>query len=175
MMQEIEERVRLTNECAARLGISRLGIACTPDNVVSLMMGEEGTRFAHQGRVPETGLDCLGLVAWALLQTNWVAENPTNTLRVNYPRLPRPRDLEEIMLDECYEVTNGPLLPGDLLTFGWSRETGMRHVATVQFVYPWRGIDMVHAHPSIGRVVVQPLSDEWMATLRGAYRLKCWA
>ncbi|MGN6277182.1 MAG: peptidoglycan endopeptidase [Sphingomonas sp.] len=39
--------------------------------------GAVGARFRVHGRAPEEGLDCVGLVAWALAAGGWRAEVPS--------------------------------------------------------------------------------------------------
>lgn len=124
------------------------------DTVVAAARTCVGTRFRPQGRLPGTGLDCVGVALVASAAAGARFEVPAYALGGD----------DEARLDAalagqgCARVATAA--PGDLLVA--APAPGRRHLAVVT---P-RGI--VHAHAGLGRVVEGPLDPAW--TVVAAWR-----
>ena len=118
-----------------------------------------GTRFRLHGRDPETGLDCIGVLAAALAATGRPAPLP-NGYRLRTRRLLPLRALA----GACgFSEAQGPVLPGDVL---------LVRTAPCQFhlvIAATRG-RFVHAHAGLKRVVALdrlpawPIAGHWRMT-----------
>lgn len=114
-----------------------------------------GTRFRSQGRTPQLGLDCIGVVLVAAAAAGVpVAAVPAYRLGGDYP------DAEAILLGHgCARVDAA--LPGDIL--GLAPSVQQRHFGIVT------PLGLVHAHAGLDRVVEGPIDPAW--TIIGAWRL----
>lgn len=84
-----------------------------------------GTRFRHQGRDPEVGLDCVGLVLAAHAAAGIEIEAPAD-----YPRHPDARELSGLLNQEFERLLPGmPWGPGDVLQLREDGNRYGRHVA----------------------------------------------
>lgn len=109
-----------------------------------------GTRFRLLGRLPETGLDCVGLVACALAAAGRDVRAPTgyalrNTTIEPWLRLAGANGFGAVSSDEAR---------GDLLLA--RPGPGQHHL-----IVALGGGEFVHAHAGLGRVVVQPEPLAW--------------
>ena len=114
-----------------------------------------GARFRLHGRHPDSGLDCIGLVAHALAASGWVGDVPTGyALRGGDPGVVAG------FLDQCLPRGDSER-PGDILLV--APGAGQLHLA----IRTARGI--VHADASLRRVVERPGTAPW--PLIGAWRI----
>ncbi|NTU77719.1 MAG: C40 family peptidase, partial [Alphaproteobacteria bacterium] len=82
-----------------------------------------GTPFHHQGRAPQVGLDCIGLIVVALRAVGFVARD-----RTDYS--PRPDGLSLVHALEDHgavSVELNDIVPGDVLLFRYDGQP--QHVA----------------------------------------------
>jgi cell wall-associated NlpC family hydrolase len=115
-----------------------------------------GTRFRLHGRSPETGLDCIGLLAAALARIGRPAPLPTGyTLRSHV--LPALDGLAEA----CgFAETDAAIVPGDVLLL---RVGPCQHHLAIAASHG----RFVHAHAGLRRVVIVPEPLGWPV-------LRCW-
>ena len=117
-----------------------------------------GTRFRLHGRDPETGLDCIGVLAAALAALERPAPLPCG-YRLRTHRLPPLRALA----GACgFSEAGRPILPGDVL---------LVRTAPCQFhlvIAAARG-RFVHAHAGLKRVVMLDRLPDW--PIAGHWRL----
>ena len=118
------------------------------DSVVSLARAQIGTPYVRGGTSPARGFDCSGLVKYVL-----------SLIDVASPRTARL----QARLGQAVAVDRAALLPGDILTFGRSKQ-GASHVA----IYVGDG-RYVHASVTAGRVIESTL-DRPESSLVRAWR-----
>lgn len=107
-----------------------------------------GCRFRLHGRDPDTGLDCVGLVAAALAALGRPVQIPRG-----YPLRPGAvPELARLARLHGFVPAAGAPQPGDL----WVTRPGpgQVHVAIVDPT----GTGLVEAHAGLGRVVISPLT-----------------
>ncbi|MBC7504283.1 MAG: peptidoglycan endopeptidase [Sandarakinorhabdus sp.] len=113
-----------------------------------------GTRFRSQGRVPQLGLDCVGVVLVAAAATGLVVTVPAYRLGGDYP------EIEAILIGQgCPRIEAA--LPGDILVIAPAQRE--RHLGIVT------PLGLVHAHAGLERVVEGPIDPDW--AIIGAWRL----
>ncbi len=117
-----------------------------------------GTRFRLNGRDPETGLDCLGVLACALARIGHTAALPrTYSLRCrgdgNAPNIAQAAGLS---------IATGPIAPGDVLLVRCSP-------LQLHVLVALAPEHFVHAHAGLRRVVAGPRDPEW--PIAGHWRL----
>jgi cell wall-associated NlpC family hydrolase len=124
------------------------------DSVVQLAKAQLGKRYRLGGVSPEKGFDCSGLVQFVM-----------SALKLDVPRTAK----QQAKAGFAVTRDTSRLLPGDLLTFGWSKKSTISHVG----IYIGDG-RFIHASSVAGRVIVSPV-DRPVAPLikawRGARRL----
>lgn len=118
------------------------------DSIVALARAQIGKRYVRGGTSPQRGFDCSGLVKYVL-----------GLLDISAPRTARL----QARLGEAVVKDTSELQPGDLLTFGRSRQ-GASHVA----IYVGDG-RYVHASVTAGRVIETSL-DRRNSSLVRAWR-----
>lgn len=118
-----------------------------------------GARFRPQGRTIESGLDCVGLAAFALgvpleavpCDYGLRGGGGAATLRARLPEL------------GFADVAGGEARAGDLAAF--QPGPGQIHLAI------YTGRTLIHADASLRRVVERPLPAPWAAI--GLWRIRC--
>jgi cell wall-associated NlpC family hydrolase len=115
------------------------------------------TPFHHQGRTPDVGLDCIGLIIVALRAVNISVRD-----RTDYGRRPDGKSLVAALEAHGAKPTN-TIQRGDILLFRYDRQP--QHVALAT------GIDsMIHSFAPAGEVVETQVGDYWKRRLVGIYR-----
>ncbi|MCV0384523.1 MAG: C40 family peptidase [Erythrobacter sp.] len=114
-----------------------------------------GTRYRLHGRVPETGLDCVGLVHAALSRAGLSPRAPAGY------RL-RSLDIEPLLALAAMSglrPAEGPALPGDVLLVRPGPAQHHLHVALAPGASG--GARFAHAHAGLRRVAIHhgPLAD----------------
>lgn len=117
-----------------------------PDDPVSRARALIGVSFRLHGRSPETGLDCVGLVA--------LAYGLKDNVPTGYALRGRPHSYwEKVMRSHGFRRQSTAPVPGDLL-----------------FVCPgplqihlgvWSGESLIHADAGLGRIVEAPGEPRW--------------
>ena len=109
-----------------------------------------GAPFRLHGRDPLTGLDCVGLIEAALLQTGRKVRLP----RAYSLRSRRIEGLAPIAHSCGFAAATESAQPGDVL---------LLRPGPCQFHFAIQGTAgrLVHAHAGLGRVVMGLVPDEW--------------
>ena len=117
-----------------------------------------GTPWHHQGRVPNVGLDCAGLILMSLKDCGLIVNAP-----IDYARKVDPDVMLKVITDYC-DAVEGGMIDGDLIFMTF------RHVP--QHVGLYIGNNrMIHCYEGHG-VVIQELVPFWKNRIVGTYRLK---
>jgi hypothetical protein len=105
-----------------------------------------GAPFRLHGRSPETGLDCVGVVAACLFAADYRFETPTDyRLRGDFEGR-----AHAFFADSRFRnVDDGSWIAGDILLL----RPGPRHIHFAVLAH----VAAVHAHVGLGRVVLTPL------------------
>lgn len=118
-----------------------------------------GTPFHHQGRLPQHGLDCIGLVIMAMQAADYQVRD-----QAGYARWPVGTMLEQALIQH-----GACLVPhqqaGDVLLFALAGVA--QHVALCSGVG-----HMIHAYAPVGAVVETQISPVWQRRLVGVYRFE---
>jgi len=119
------------------------------DRLAIAAAGLIGSRFRLHGRNPETGLDCVGVLAAALEQAGFRANLP-NDYAMRSQNIGRVADLAG---DWGFASVAGERLPGDVLLI---------RVGPCQSHFVLCGQDgtVIHAHAGLRRVVQSPSLPE---------------
>lgn len=107
------------------------------DSLVALAKAQLGRRYVYGGQSPERGFDCSGLVKYVM-----------DAFHLDLPRTARQQAKAGLALGR----DTAALRPGDLLTFGRSRE-GVSHIG----IYVGGG-RFIHASSVAGRVIESPVN-----------------
>lgn len=122
-----------------------------------------GVRWLHQGRNLR-GLDCAGLVAYALKAIGKTPEDSTG-----YPRRPYRNMLEATIQRNFGEPlpANTDLRPGDVVVMQCCKE-GSNHVGIIAEHDGY--LTLIHAHAPDKRVVEMRIDADWRNRITGVYR-----
>jgi hypothetical protein len=122
----------------------------TGSTLAAAALGLVGARFRLHGRDPATGLDCIGVLAAAIIAAGGSAPLPTGyTIRVR--ALPA---LEGIAAACGLAATGGAVTPGDVLAV-------RPGPAQLHLLIAVSGEAFVHAHAGLGRVAILPGPNPW--------------
>ena len=108
------------------------------DSIVQTAMAQLGKRYRLGGVSPEKGFDCSGLVQYVMA-----------ALKLDVPRTAKQQAKAGVAVSR----DTSRLLPGDLLTFAWSRKSTISHIG----IYIGDG-KFIHASSVAGRVIVSPVN-----------------
>ena len=109
-----------------------------------------GARFRLNGRDPQTGLDCVGVILAALAATGRTAPPlPPYTMRRT-----QLTPFDRLATGEGLRDVSGPSAPGDVLVF----RTGPAQWHAAIALEDGR---IVHAHAALRRVVSSPVPPDW--------------
>lgn len=121
-----------------------------------------GAPFCHQGRNPQSGLDCVGLIVCVAHRLGL-----SDFDRADYKKIPGRRAISRYADFGGYKIRPlADMRPGDivLLRFGRFLEHGA--------ILTDRGagrFGLIHACEKYGRVVEHGLSDDWRAKIIAVY------
>ena len=116
-----------------------------------------GTPFAHQGRLPMVGLDCIGLVVVALTAAGCAVKDETSYA-------PRPDGISLIRaIEEHGGVCVSDIQAGDILVFRYDQQP--QHVALAL-----SGTRLIHSFAPAGKVVETDIGAYWRRRLVAIYR-----
>ncbi|MDD3287432.1 MAG: NlpC/P60 family protein [Alphaproteobacteria bacterium] len=116
-----------------------------------------GVPFHHQGRQPEFGLDCIGLVVVALRAVGADVRD-----QLDYSSRPDGMKLVDALIEHG-AVKVGDISPADVLLFRYDNQP--QHVALAT-----SGDTMIHSFAPAGRVVETFIGDYWRRRMLGSYR-----
>ncbi len=119
-------------------------------------------RFRHQGRVPATGLDCSGLVVWALQQI----PRPVADVRA-YGRDPHRDGLKAALIDNLGPAVAGEPQAGDVILMSFAGEP--RHVGIIAD-HPGVGLMLVHSYAMKRKVTEHTFDAEWRGYMTDVFR-----
>ena len=115
-----------------------------------------GARFLHQGRNPDIGLDCAGLVYCTYSKTGFAYLVPSD-----YQSIPNPSVLVST-LEKHLVKTDSPNL-GDVILFRIKRQP--------QHLGIYCGETFIHAYSVAGQVVEEYYNRKWKVRTLGFYTL----
>ena len=116
------------------------------------------TPFHHQGRTPQVGLDCIGLIVVALRAVGRVVVD-----RTDYGPRPDGQGLVRAITAHGGVETDS-LAAGCLLLFRYDHQP--QHVALAT-----SPTTMIHSFAPAGKVVETEIGDYWRRRLVGIYRV----
>lgn len=123
------------------------------------------TPFHHQGRLPQIGLDCAGLIVVSADAAGIQIEDQSN-----YPHIPDGSFLEAVK-KHCNPVAFADLQIGDLVMFKFEKEA--QHIGIVSSIKP---LIMIHAWAQLNsknsKVTENSIDTYWLTKLSGCYRIK---
>lgn len=117
-----------------------------------------GTPFAHQGRQPDVGLDCVGLIFCSAWSAGLDLENVNG-----YGRAPDGQWVRTVLAEYCDEIAEPE--SGDIVLFAIQRGHS-QHCGIVD------GPHVIHAYGSKGRVVRHRLEGAWSRRVDSYWRLR---
>ena len=120
-----------------------------------------GTPFHHQGRMPDKGLDCIGL----LVVVARALDIPIRDC-INYRRYPDGHALINELSDQMDEVTFDECMPGDIGVFWYARPGRPQHVGFLD------NDRLIHTYTGSGAVRDHDLDDRWRMRLMHVFRFK---
>jgi NlpC/P60 family putative phage cell wall peptidase len=123
-------------------------------NIIEIARGWIGTRFHHQGRVKNVGVDCIGLIIGVAKELGLEVND-----RTDYHREPSNGELEKALakyLQPC------GLKAGAVALFRMDKEP--QHVGIITDENT-----LIHAYAQARKVVEHELDDFWKARLAGCY------
>lgn len=120
-----------------------------------------GTPFQHQGRVPGVGLDCVGVIVFALTENGYLVNDVSG-----YSRIPGGALLEAAILVHCSKISLHDVAVGDIMLFHFGHEP--QHTAVVSSLVP---LTIIHAYSDIRRVVENGFDALWKSRLVACYRI----
>lgn len=135
----------------------------TREQFVATARKHLGVRFQHQGRLPEAGVDCIGLVILVCKELGISDFDITD-----YGRMPDGR-MDEYCRHNLNVLRMGEVRPGDVLTFRWERHSS--HMAIVSDVTD-AGVYIVHAYLKNRKVVEHRMDNMWLALVSGCYEIR---
>lgn len=115
-----------------------------------------GTPFHHQGRQPQLGLDCIGLVVVALRAAGMTIDD-----RQDYGRRPDGHALEAALRQHGAIKADG-IAAGRVLLFRYDRQP--QHVALAT-----SAATMIHSFAPVAEVVETCIGPYWQRRLVGIY------
>lgn len=143
----------------------------TRNDIVAIARGYLGTRFAHQGRHAEDGLDCLGFLFAIADSAHITLEDrlPATFDRRDYGTRPDTDFLRARLAQLLLPVSDETIRMADILLL--RIEGRAQHLAMVTD-YPQAGeLGIIHAYAPARRVVEHRLDEHWRASIDSAYRL----
>ncbi|PIR33975.1 MAG: peptidase P60 [Alphaproteobacteria bacterium CG11_big_fil_rev_8_21_14_0_20_44_7] len=129
------------------------------DKIVEAARGWLGTKFHHQGRMKNVGVDCIGLIVGVAKELGIAVED-----RNDYAREPRNGELEKALganLSEC-EIAHGAVA-----LFRIEKEP--QHVGIISKYK--NGLGLIHAYAQTRKVVEHSFDECWQKRLVKTFSL----
>jgi cell wall-associated NlpC family hydrolase len=139
------------------------------DRIVAEARTWIGTRFAHQGRLKNVGVDCAGLIVCVCANVGITIND-----KIGYSMKPDGVSLKAQCDEQLTRIDSADIVPGDVLLFRF--ENDPQHLAFVGG-YPTGGLSIIHAYSLarrnklLGWVVESRLDDVWRKRMVSAYRI----
>lgn len=130
-----------------------------------------GVRFAHQGRHPAQGLDCLGLLLVAAEQAGVTiaGQSPRVFDDQQYGTRPDALRLEAMLGKHLQRIAPEQIAPGDVLLL--TVDGRAQHLALVSEYAGDGELGMIHAYAVTRNVVEHRLDTSWRQQIAAAFRL----
>lgn len=140
------------------------------DHIVACARSFLGVRFAHQGRHPSDGLDCLGLLIATATKAGVTVngQSPHKFDERAYGARP-DSDYLQSMLERYLEPAASPEV-GDVLLLNIGGRP--QHLAIVSDYPAQSDHGMIHAYAVARRVVEHRLDALWRDAIHAVYRLR---
>ncbi len=129
-----------------------------PTKIITLARSWVGTKFHHQGRKKNIGVDCIGLVVGVAKELGIDVYD-----RTSYPREPSGGTLETALAEYLGECG---LAPGCVALFRIEKEP--QHVGIISEVEG--GLGIIHAYAQARKVVEHNFDESWRGRLVKCYR-----
>ncbi len=126
-------------------------------DIVNIARGWIGTKFHHQGRKKNIGVDCIGLVVGVAKEMGISVAD-----RTNYGRQPHNGELEKALLEY---LTPCELRVGVVALFKISKEP--QHVGIITDYK--NGFGIIHAYAQARKVVEHNLDSWWQERLTDCF------
>jgi cell wall-associated NlpC family hydrolase len=140
------------------------------EEIVAAARSTLGVRWRHQGRDPELGLDCAGLIVWVGWETGHL---PRDFDVSGYRRTPDGRTLQAALRANARQKSWPDWKPGDFVLL---RELGGTWPCHLGFLVERAGSDepnMIHSWARIHRCCVEVRFEKsWQRCLVGLYSFK---
>jgi cell wall-associated NlpC family hydrolase len=127
---------------------------------------EKPVPFLHQGRDPNVGIDCVGLLVLAARGCG-LDELTAHDIS-DYARDPARGELEA-RLRKAFGAPVRDLSPGCVVSIEFHKPA-TRHVAIVG-EHP-HGLSLIHTYKSPAQVIEHGLDDKWRKRITGIYRME---
>jgi cell wall-associated NlpC family hydrolase len=121
-----------------------------------------GIRFQHQGRNPEFGIDCIGLLFLSATDCGLSTEADIK----GYSRTPSNGMLEGGLRKAFGNPVPGPIQAGDVVSIDYLGAT--RHVGII-CNHP-KGLSLLHTNMALGEVTEALVDAKWLKRITGIYR-----
>jgi murein DD-endopeptidase / murein LD-carboxypeptidase len=119
-----------------------------------------GARFRLQGRHPDTGLDCIGLVVWSARQCGIIVPDAHDYLLSDNPA----RLDAGLLAAPIFPIDTADLASGDLVRL-------LSHGQPLHLAI-YGESSLIHADIRCRKVVEQRLTQDWHERIVAAYRFK---
>ncbi len=121
-----------------------------------------GIRFRHQGRNPDFGIDCIGLLFLSSIDCGL----STKADKKGYSRTPSSGLLEGGLVEAFGFPVSGPAQAGDVVSIDYMGST--RHVGII-CDHP-QGLSLIHTNMALGKVTEAIVDKKWLKRITGIYR-----
>lgn len=125
------------------------------------------TPYHHHARIKGVGVDCAQLIVGVAVECNIITDNDVERVP-NYPIQWHLHNKEERLLSVlesfgCVEIDRQDAQMGDIVAFRFGRVSS--HLGIIV-----NDTQFIHAHCSIGKVVINTLSGDWDKRWEHTYR-----
>ncbi|MGN7611889.1 NlpC/P60 family protein [Magnetococcales bacterium HHB-1] len=132
------------------------------DRIVTEARSYLGTRFRHQGRLKNIGVDCVGVIVGVAKTLKLANHDETG-----YARRPDGHHLRHVFTKHMIEIALDVVLPGDVLMFQFNGDP--QHVGFVTQINPTY---LIHAWAEMRKVTEHRLDSVWKKRIVAAFRFK---
>lgn len=139
------------------------------DRIVETVQAmNKSLRFEHQGRNPVTGIDCAGMLLYALHVHEWEPLAPEITESTVYALPVDPNHLLAVMEAECDPIAIEDVKPADIMLFAKPGKLPVHLGIVTQILFD----RPVVLHVDEKKIVEHSLNENYLKLVYGAYRIK---
>lgn len=140
----------------------------SPDEVVAAARTWVGTRYSHQQRVKQVGVDCVGLILGVGIELGLMGDDTDELFArfKGYSRVPNPRRMQEgmeLFLDPTIRTKH---TPGAIGWLQWRDDLPM-HLA-IMATFEGRPT-MIHSYSFAGKCVEHTFDELWESRLNSIW------